>query len=43
MGKGDFTAPFNGTHGRNFRNKGETPITVKTVGFYKDLFQPNPK
>lgn len=41
-GQGDFTAPFEGTHGWYFRNKGETPVkvTVKTVGFYKDLFQP---
>ena len=41
-GQGDFTAPFDGTHGWYFRNKGETPITVtvKTIGFYKDLFLP---
>lgn len=41
-GQGDFTAPFEGTHGWYFRNKGDTPVTVtiKTVGFYKDLFQP---
>lgn len=41
-GQGDFTAPFDGTHGWYFRNKGDTPVTVsvKTVGFYKDLFQP---
>lgn len=41
-GRGDFTAPFTGIHGWYFRNKGDTPvtITVKTVGFYKDLFQP---
>lgn len=41
-GKGDFTAPFIGTHGWYFRNKGETPVTVKvrTAGFYKDLFLP---
>ncbi|BBF72152.1 MULTISPECIES: hypothetical protein [Sphingomonadaceae] len=41
-GQGDFTAPFDGTHGWYFRNKGETPVTVtvKTVGFYKDLFLP---
>ena len=41
-GQGDFTAPFDGTHGWYFRNKGETPVTikVKTVGFYKDLFKP---
>lgn len=41
-GQGDFTAPFDGTHGWYFRNKGDTPVTVtvKTVGFYKDLFLP---
>lgn len=41
-GQGDFTAPFGGIHGWYFRNKGETPVTVtvKTVGFYKDLYQP---
>lgn len=41
-GQGDFTAPFAGIHGWYFRNKGETPVTVtvKTVGFYKDLYQP---
>lgn len=40
--KGDFTAPFEGTHGWYWRNKGDTPvtITVKTNGFYKDLFRP---
>ena len=40
--KGSFTAPFAGTHGWYWRNKGDTPITVtvKTTGFYKDLFQP---
>lgn len=42
-GQGDFTAPFEGRHGWYFRNKGEVPVkvTVKTVGFYKDLFQPH--
>ena len=42
-GQGDFTAPFEGRHGWDFRNKGEVPvkITVRTVGFYKDLFQPH--
>lgn len=41
-GQGAFTAPFDGTHGWYFRNKGDTPVTVtvRTVGFYKDLFQP---
>lgn len=42
-GQGDFTAPFEGIHGWYFRNKGEKPVqvTVKTVGFYKDLFLPH--
>ncbi len=41
-GKGDFTAPFAGKHGWYFRNKGETPVTVtvRTNGFYEDLFLP---
>lgn len=41
-GQGAFTAPFSGIHGWYFRNKGDTPITVtvKTVGFYKDLYLP---
>lgn len=40
--QGHFTAPFAGTHGWYWRNKGDTPVTVtvKTTGFYKDLFQP---
>lgn len=40
--QGNFTAPFTGTHGWYWRNKGDTPVTVtvKTTGFYKDLFQP---
>jgi hypothetical protein len=40
--QGNFTAPFAGTHGWYWRNKGDTPVTVtvKTTGFYKDLFQP---
>jgi hypothetical protein len=41
-GQGAFTAPFQGTHGWYWRNQGETPVTVtvKTSGFYADLFQP---
>lgn len=41
--RGAFTAPFEGTHGWFWRNKGETPVkvTVRTTGFYKDLFQPD--
>lgn len=40
--RGEFTAPFEGTHGWYWRNKGDTPvtITVRTTGFYKDLFKP---
>lgn len=40
--QGSFTAPFQGTHGWYWRNGGETPVTltIKTEGFYKDLFEP---
>lgn len=40
--QGTFTAPFDGTHGWYWRNNGETPVTVtvRTNGFYKDLFRP---
>jgi len=40
--QGSLTAPFTGTHGWYWRNRGETPvtITVRTTGFYKDLFRP---
>ena len=43
--QGSFTAPFTGKHGWYWRNKGETPVTVKlrTTGFYQDLFRPQPK
>lgn len=41
--QGNFTAPFDGTHGWYWRNKGDTPVTVtvRTTGFYQDLFQPD--
>jgi len=41
--QGDFTAPFAGTHGWYWRNKGEVPVTVtvRTTGFYKDMFRPD--
>lgn len=41
-GQGHFTAPFDGTHGWYWRNKGDTPVTVKVrvSGYYKDLFRP---
>lgn len=40
--QGSFTAPFEGTHGWYWRNRGDKPVTVtvRTTGFYKDLFQP---
>lgn len=40
--QGSFTAPYAGKHGWYWRNKGDTPVTVtvRTTGFYKDLFQP---
>jgi hypothetical protein len=43
--QGSFTAPFEGTHGWYWRNKGDAPvtITVRTTGFYKDLFRPAEK
>lgn len=42
LAQGSFTAPFEGTHGWYWRNGGETPVTItlKTEGFYRDLFQP---
>lgn len=41
-GQGAFTAPFAGIHGWYWRNRGETPVTVKvrTSGFYKALIRP---
>ena len=40
--QGSFTAPFDGTHGWYWRNNGETPVTVtvRTSGFYQDIFRP---
>ena len=40
--QGTFTAPFDGTHGWYWRNIGDTPVTVtvRTSGFYKELFRP---
>lgn len=42
--QGSLTAPFDGKHGWYWRNRGETPVTVtvRTSGFYKDLFRPEP-
>jgi hypothetical protein len=44
-GQGAFTAPFEGIHGWYWRNRGETPVTVKvrTSGFYKALIRPAEK
>ena len=41
-GHGAFVAPFDGTHGWYWRNRGEQPVTVtvKTSGFYEQLFRP---
>ena len=41
-GHGAFVAPFEGTHGWYWRNRGDRPVTVtvKTSGFYKELFRP---
>jgi hypothetical protein len=40
--QGSFTAPFDGTHGWYWRNRSEAPVTltVKTEGFYGELFEP---
>jgi hypothetical protein len=40
--QGQFTAPFDGTHGWYWRNGGEVAATleVETTGFYQDLFEP---
>jgi hypothetical protein len=41
-GHGAFVAPFDGTHGWYWRNRGNQPVTVtvKTSGFYERLFRP---
>jgi len=41
-GQGAFAAPFDGTHGWYWRNRGTTPVTVsvRTSGFYEKLFRP---
>lgn len=41
-GHGAFTAPFDGTHGWYWRNRGVKPVTVtvKTSGFYEKLYKP---
>ena len=39
---GTFVAPFDGTHGWYWRNRGNKPVTikVKVSGFYNKLYQP---
>lgn len=41
--QGAFTAPYSGSHGWYWRNKGDTPVTVtvRTTGFYGELFRPD--
>jgi len=41
-GHGAFVAPFDGTHGWYWRNRGESPVTVRvrTSGYYEQLFRP---
>jgi hypothetical protein len=41
-GHGVFVAPFDGTHGWYWRNRGTQPVTVtvKTAGFYEKLYRP---
>jgi hypothetical protein len=41
-GHGQFTAPYAGTHGWFWRNRGSAPVTVtvKTAGFYEKLYKP---
>jgi hypothetical protein len=43
-GHGAFTAPFDGTHGWYWRNRGTktVKVTVSTSGFYEKLFYPTP-
>jgi hypothetical protein len=41
-GHGAFQAPFAGTHGWYWRNRGSSPVTVrvKTSGYYEKLYKP---
>lgn len=41
--QGVFVAPFDGTHGWYWRNRGDKPVTVKVnvSGFYEKLYRPN--
>ena len=40
--QGTFIAPFDGTHGWYWRNRGDKPVTVKVKvsGFYEKLYRP---
>ena len=40
--QGTFVAPFDGTHGWYWRNRGDKPVTVKVKvsGFYQKLYRP---
>ena len=40
--QGTFAAPFDGTHGWYWRNRGDKPVTVKVKvsGFYEKLYRP---
>lgn len=40
---GIFVAPFDGTHGWYWRNRGDKPVTikVKVSGFHKELYRPD--
>jgi hypothetical protein len=39
---GAFTAPFDGTHGWYWKNRGDKPVTirVRTSGYYEKLYRP---
>jgi hypothetical protein len=39
--QGSFIAPFDGTHGWYWRNRGDQPVTVKlkVSGFYEKIFK----
>lgn len=42
-GHGTFTAPFEGSHGWYWKNKGTVPvtITVKVIGYFQKLYRPS--
>lgn len=42
QGSGSFTAPFEGSHGWYWLNRGDTPVTVRVqvTGFQRKLFRP---